>query len=186
MYKFSFSQTSEIKRTNHWYFGNGAGIDFSSGTAVADTTGNLHTYEGCSSMSDINGNLLFYTDGDTVWNKNHLPMPNGTGLMGCGNYGSSANAGLIVPKPNNTDIFYIFTTDCQENFTNFQQNKGFRYTVIDMNLNGGLGDVISKNNLLFTPSVEGIAATKHCNGTDIWIVAHECTKPNSCHYHCNY
>lgn len=171
---FSFSQTTEIKRTNHWYFGNGAGLDFSSGMAVADTTGSLHTYEGSSVMSDINGNLLFYTDGDTVWNKNHQPMLNGTGLMGCGNWGSSANTGLIVPKPGSSFVYYIFTTDCAENFP----GNGFRYSIVDMSLNGGLGDIINKNNFLFSPSVEGIAATKHCNGTDFWVVAHEFNNNN--------
>ena len=173
-FHFSFSQSPEIKRANHWYFGNGAGIDFSSGTAVADTTGKLHTYEGCSVMSDTLGNLLFYTDGDTVWNKNHQPMPNGIGLMGCGNLGSSTNAGLIIPKPENDSVYYIFTTDCSENFP----GNGFRYSVVDMSLNGGLGDIVNKNNLLFSPSVEGVAATKHCNGKDFWVVAHEFNNNN--------
>jgi hypothetical protein len=170
----AYGQNSQIKRTNHWYFGSGAGIDFSSGIAVADTSGTLHTYEGCATISDTLGNLLFYTDGDTVWNKNHQPMPNGTGLLGCGNYGSSAQAALIIPHPGNDSLFYIFTNDCWENIG----AAGFRYSVVNMKLNGGFGDVIIKNILLFAPSVEGLAAVKHANGRDIWVMTHEFNSNN--------
>src|SRR4051812_6637805 len=74
----SFSQ----KQTNNWYFGTLAGLDFNSGNPVVLTAGALNTTEGTSSMSDANGNLLFYTDGVNVWNKLHAIMPNGTGLLG--------------------------------------------------------------------------------------------------------
>ena len=169
------AQNPDIKRTWHWYFGNGAGIDFSSGSPVPYLNGKLHTYEGCSSISDTLGNLLFYTDGDTVWNKNHQSMPNGKGLMGCGNHGgSSENAGLIVPQPGSNHLFYIFTTDCSEN----SGAKGVRYSIVDLNFDGGLGDVIVKNKLLFAPSIEGIAATKNCNGYDFWITSHEFSTNN--------
>ncbi len=165
---FTKAQNPDIKRTNHWYFGNGAGLDFSNGTVVADTTGHLYTYEGCSSISDSLGNLQFYTDGDTVWNKNHHSMPNGYGLMGCGNWGSSTQH-IIVPKPNSSTIFYVFTNDCWSN----AGAQGSRYSIVDLNADSGNGDVISKNNLLYAPSTEGVAATKHSNGTDYWIVTHE-------------
>lgn len=173
-----FAQKSEIKRTTHWYFGAGAGLDFSSGLPVPDTTGHLYAFEGCSTMSDTAGNLLFYTNADTVWNKNHQPMPNGIGLLGCGNYTSSANAGLIVPKPGSNSIYYIFTTDCWAN----SGVAGFRYSIVDMSLNSGLGDITDKNHLLFAPSQEGCAATKACNGTDFWVVTHENGNNNFCTY----
>lgn len=76
------AQHPEAKRANYWYFGNGAGLDFSNGSPVAITNGQLDSWESCASISDINGNLLFYTDGDTVWTRNHTVMPNGTGLHG--------------------------------------------------------------------------------------------------------
>ncbi len=165
---FVFAQNPDLKRTNHWYFGNGAGLDFSSGTPVAVTDGKLHTSEGSAVMSDTAGNLLFYTDGDTIWNKNHLPMSNGTGLFGCGNYGSTAQAALIIPKPQNDSIYYIFTNDCFEN----QGVKGFRYSIVNIYLDNGLGSVISKNNLLFSPSTEALAATRDSSGNGYWIMTH--------------
>lgn len=81
--------------TSHWYFGHNLGIDFSSGTAVEDTNGRLETLEGCSSISDSNGNLLFYTDGDdSTFNRNHQPLLNGNNLFG---NSSSSQSAIIVP-----------------------------------------------------------------------------------------
>ena len=70
------------KEANNWYFGQKAGITFNSGAPVALTNGQLQTLEGCSSISDASGNLLFYTDGIKVWNRNHVVMTNGTNLKG--------------------------------------------------------------------------------------------------------
>ena len=54
------------KEASIWYFGDRAGVDFNSGTPVALTNGELSTVEGCSTISDANGSLLFYSDGTTV------------------------------------------------------------------------------------------------------------------------
>ncbi len=162
----SFSQNPDIKRTYHWYFGEQAGLDFKDGNVTAVTNGALHTYEGTASISDTCGNLLFYTDGDTVWNYNHQVVENGTGLLGC--Y-SSTQSSIILPMPGNDSLFYIFTTDCGEN--NFL--NGLRYSINNVKENGGLGKIIPKNILLYSPSTEKLSATKHNNGEDFWIVSHE-------------
>jgi gliding motility-associated-like protein len=172
----SYAQNPEAKRTNIWYFGNGAGLDFSSGIPVAITNSALHTFEGCASMCDINGNLLMYTDGDTIWDRNHQPMPNGVQLTGCPLLGSSAQASLIIPQPGNDSLYYVFTTDCWENFGAF----GLRYNLVNINLNGGLGDVIptQKNILLYSPSTEGLTATFNCDKSGVWIMSHEFNNNN--------
>lgn len=170
-YHTVLGQNPEAKRANIWYFGNGAGLDFSSGSPIAITNGALHTYEGCASMCDLNGNLLMYTDGDTIWDRNHNPMPNGTQLTGCPILGSSAQASIIIPQPGHDSLYYVFTTDCWENFGAF----GLRYNLVNMNLNGGVGDVIptQKNVLLYTPCTEGLTATYNCDKTGVWIMSHE-------------
>ncbi len=131
---------------------------------MALTDGELNTIEGCSSISDYNGNLLFYTDGITIWNRNHQPMPNGTGL---GGHTSSTQSGIIVPSPASPDIYYVFTVD------EAGKLKGLQYNIVDMASDGGLGDVILKNVLLRTPVTEKLTAVMHANGTDIWVVAHD-------------
>ncbi|MFC4739223.1 T9SS type B sorting domain-containing protein [Flavobacterium ponti] len=149
---------------NIWYFGENAGLDFNSGAPVALTDGQLVTEEGCATISNSLGQLLFYTDGSVVYNKNHQVMVNGTGLLG--NYSSTQSA-TIVPKPGSSNLYYIFTTD------NEHDPNGFRYSIVDMTLDSGNGAVTSdKNILIYTPTIENIGITKHANGIDFWIVTH--------------
>ncbi len=158
--------TKAQKEDHMWYFGERAGMDFNSSEPVALTNGALRTVEGCASVCDNNGAILFYTDGDTIWNRNHEVMPNGTGLHGDG---SSSQSAIIVKKPGDNPFYYIFTTDAAHN----NLEAGFNYSIVDLNLDGGLGDVSSKNNFLFHPVAEKVCATWHENQTDIWIITHE-------------
>lgn len=159
--------------TAHWYFGENAGLDFSSGEPVADTHGALNTNEGSSSISDKQGNLLFYTDGEKVYDKTHSLMPNGTDLFG--NY-SSSQSGIIVPNPYNSLIYYIFTVDANDNSP--EDIRGLHYSVVDMSLNSGLGDVVSLQKNIPLPlgedqkSSEKITAVKHANKKDVWVITH--------------
>ena len=150
---------------NIWYFGNNAGLDFNSGNPVALTDGQMATQEGCASIANSSGQLQFYTDGSTVWNRNHAIMSNGTGLNGSF---SSTQSAIIVPNPNSTNIYYIFTVDFQGG------SNGLQYSEVDMNLDGGLGAITTnKNILLLTPVLEKLTAVKHANGNDIWVIAHK-------------
>jgi len=148
--------------SNNWYFGDRAGITFNLGAPISLTDGVLNTLEGCSTISDPNGNLLFYTDGTTVYDRTHNVMPNGTGLLADT---SASQSAMIIPQPGSLDIFYIFTIDNLNGY-------GLHFSVVDLSLNGGLGDVTNRKNvLLHTPSTEKITAVRHANGTDIWIVS---------------
>lgn len=113
---------------NIWYFGQNAGLDFNSGSPVSINGSQMNTLEGCSTISNSSGQLLFYTDGVTVWDRNHNIMPNGTGLMG---HESSTQSSLVIPKPNDPNIYYLFTVS-------EINSDGLRYSVIDMSLNGGV------------------------------------------------
>ena len=205
---------------SHWYFGNGAGLifDVNAGTVTSTNaaSGTINTSEGCSSISDFNGNLLFYTDGRNIWDKNHTIMPNanyaaGTGLMGDP---SSTSSGLIIPKPGNSDQYYVFTVDepHHQNAYAFPNqgpanaagnpvgtydsggsvpnaddgfNNGLAYTLVDLSLNAGDGDVVtSEKNIQLTtydPSIqsqnsykcsEKITAVEHSDGQSYWVVTH--------------
>lgn len=160
---FVFVQTTNAQEGNIWYFGDKAGLDFNVNPPVPLTNGALNTLEGCATICNKRGNLLFYTDGMRVLNKNHVAMPNGIGLLG---ESSSTQSAIIVPNPGDTNIYYIFTADCSENvFAN-----GYNYSVVDMRLNGGLGDVTAKNINLYKPSTERLTAVKAANGIDYWVI----------------
>src|SRR5690349_5705120 len=81
---------------NKWLFGNGGGLDFNTGSPVPFAGGQINTTEGSASVSDAAGNLLFYTDGITVWDRTHAMMPNGFGLLGGV---SSSQSAMIVLLP---------------------------------------------------------------------------------------
>lgn len=153
------------QQINVWRFGDGGGIDFNSGTAVAMPAGPMNAYEACASICDNSGNLLFYTDGTTVWDQTNTIMPNGSGLLA----GTSASQTLIIQKPGDCSKYYIFHTG------DHMTPADLRYTMVDMCLNGGLGDVVTtqKNVLLYNPCSEKITAVKHANGTDVWVVVHD-------------
>ncbi len=163
---FIFNFVQAQNEGNIWYFGAKAGLDFNSGSPVALTDGNLFADEGCATMSDNTGNLLFYTRGDTVWNRNHQFMPNGTDLMG---HWSSSQGVLILPLPNLAGYYYIFTVDAGED----SLKNGLRYSIVQMSLNAGLGDITVKNMPLVALVTEKITAIQHSNGSDYWIITHE-------------
>ena len=186
VYGFTFAQ----KEAANWYFGDMAGVSFNSGSPVALLNGQLITREGCSSMSDKNGNILFYTDGSKVYNKLHQVMPNGSGLLG---HVSSTQSAIIVPKPNNPYVYYIFTVDqpladnVDDNPLNDEDppNNGLNYSQVDLRLNNGLGDIPSneKNIHLITYNPEDteevkfkcsekITAVQHGDGISFWVVTH--------------
>lgn len=165
---FPQAASAQNQATN-WYFGDYAGLNFSSGNPVPILDGALSTWEGCSSISNSNGALRFYTDGITIWDKHNLPMPHGSGLMG---NPSSTQSGIIVPKPGSSNIYYVFTID-EVGSNPSGGTNGLRYSLVDMNLNGFLGDVVDtvKNVLLTAPMCEKLTAIGHANGTDIWVIA---------------
>lgn len=169
---FYYEAEGQSKQGDNWFFGHHAGVKFVNGSPQGVSGGQTtatNNLEGTATISDSNGNLLFYTDGQTVWNKTHQVMA--TGLMG---HSSATQSGVIVQAPGSKDTFYIFTIDATQN----NLNNGLRYTMIDMQLNSGLGGVITgKKNVLLTPSgvkmAEKITAVRHCNNRDIWVIAHD-------------
>ncbi|SEL84796.1 gliding motility-associated C-terminal domain-containing protein [Maribacter orientalis] len=157
-----FNLLTAQKEAAIWYFGRNAGLDFNSGAPVLLTDGALDTREGCASISDPNGNLLFYTDGLTVWNRNHQPMPNGTGLNGDP---SSTQAAIIIPKSDEPNIFYIFTVD------DYGGPNGLQYSILDLNLDSGLGGITTQKNILLQAQVsEKITAIQHADRESVWVV----------------
>lgn len=155
-----------------WYFGNKAGLSFAGGAPAALLDGQLHTSEGCAVVSDKNGSLLFYTDGITVWNKNHDSMPNGRGLLGGW---SSTQSAIIIPLQGNCNIYYVITAYGAPSNGDIRYLGDIRYSIVDMSLAGGLGDIVAgqKNIFLATGCGEKITAVNHANGKDKWIFVHK-------------
>ncbi|TSE10735.1 T9SS type B sorting domain-containing protein [Aquimarina algiphila] len=187
---FYFSAQSQGE-ANNWYFGQNAGISFNTTPPTALTNGQIDTLEGCTTISDATGGLLFYTDGITVWDRFHNIMDNGTGLKGDP---SSTSSALIVPQPNTPNIYIIFTVD-EPHHDNADTdpltsdgdgvNDGFMFSIVDMSLNGGNGAVVpgQKNMPLVTYNTSGlldsaykcsekITAIKSDDCDSFWVITH--------------
>ncbi|WP_299278163.1 T9SS type B sorting domain-containing protein [uncultured Psychroserpens sp.] len=184
----SFSQSEG----SYWFFNQNAGVNFNfcdnnvvtdtNGMVISDETGFEHFP---SAISDKYGNLLFYSDSRTIWNKNHTQFPNASLLNGTDLKGFKNS--IILPKPNNPGRYFIFTIDFKgpNNLFDDGENSGLNYSEIDMSLDNGLGDVIpsQKNIELITynplSTNEAIVKTSWMltavRGSDCnsyWIITH--------------
>ena len=155
-----------------WYFGNRAGLDFNLQYPRPLTDGMIDTREGVATICDKDGKLLFYTDGQTIYNKHHVIMDNGDGLLGDA---SSTQSSIVVPRPGSTTQYYVITVDKAGTPNN--PGNGLNYSIVDVSLNGGSGSVFQKNiKMISDPSIlftEKITVVKHSDGVSYWVIAHQ-------------
>lgn len=160
---FYFSATAQ-NQTANWYFGLKAGINFNTNPPSVLNNGSLLSTEGSASISTAAGDLLFYTNGQVIWGKDHKPILNGEGLLG---NSSATQSAIVVPKPKSKNIYYVFTLDHLGAF------NGLRYSEVDISLNSGKGAVTSNKNISLKFSLtEKLTAIRHGNGEDYWVLVH--------------
>jgi hypothetical protein len=150
----------------NWFFGKNSGISFnpiqSGGTPVI-LSGAMESQEGVASLSNKEGKLLFYTNGETVYTSGNTVMSNGTGLSSSG---TSTQSVVIVPKPE-SDKYYLFTTDYNGN------PNGFEYSIVNMGLQNGDGVVETKNiKLINSPLTEKVTACSNTSEDSYWVITH--------------
>ena len=156
--------------TLNWYFGNNAAFNFKDGKIKVLENSAMNTPQGSASISDTNGNLLFYTNGETVWNKNHQIMENGDNLFGDKNNTQST---IIIPKPNSDSIYYVFSTKNQSTNSDGVQDPqaGLHYSEIEISNTYPLGKIINKNINLRRFTSERLTAVHHKDGKSIWLIS---------------
>ena len=160
---------AQNKSFNYWVTGQGSGTNFNvNPPASINFQGANGEDGGCASISDsVTGSVLFFSYGNSIFNRNLTNMPNGTGLNG----GESASQPVvIVPSPQRNGKYYVFTTK------NYALNNGIYYSVVDMSLDNGNGDVVTnqKNiSVLGTPVLEKLTAVMMCNDRDFYVISHE-------------
>ncbi|WP_299149030.1 T9SS type B sorting domain-containing protein [uncultured Dokdonia sp.] len=157
----SFGQLEASK----WYFGNGAGLDFSEGCPMPFDGSVINTIESSGAICSSYGTLLFYSDGLTVYTADNEVMENGTGLLG---ELSSTNGTLIIPEPGSLTRYYIFTADAVQHYQSSAQGNGINYSVVDMNAAGGNGAVVEKNINILNQGSEKLTAVRNANG--YWVL----------------
>lgn len=171
------AQTQNLERYN-WYFGNSVqSIRFNRTTQVPSIVSKaipFGTGGSATASHPSNGNLLFYTDGNNVYDALNLVMPNGGGLTA----NASANQPTaICPVPAQPGKYFIFA-----NSANFPAGGAITVSVVDMNLFGNapfptppIGDVESKNTAIpgLINRAEGMIIIPDANGIDFYLVTQQ-------------
>ena len=165
--------SQDEKFINTWYFGYRAGLNFNAATdsipPTVLTDGRMVAPAGSGVMSDGMGNLLFYSNGDTIWSRDHKVMPNGTGLGG-NRLTTDGPLPIRLPgspvTPGGPTRYLIFTQDARGGA------KGLSYSEISIPT-GQQGDVVGiKNTPLTLGTTEKMTGVLHKNGCHVWIIVH--------------
>ncbi|MCB9048202.1 MAG: PKD domain-containing protein [Lewinellaceae bacterium] len=156
-------------------------FDFNSGQAVIESIDlDIKFRQTNSSISDISGNLLFYTNGLEVRNFNNDTLVTGLAPTQMSeqwsNFGYINPQGtLILPLPESDSLYYVFHEDRDWAPHGGSWVQNLFCTKVDMAANNNAGIVLEKNVSVINDTLAygRIVATRHANGRDWWIVAPE-------------
>jgi len=164
---------------NNWIFGKNAGITFSTTDGNPETLDFLDDeyrfLEGTSSISDDNGNLLYYLSTTTKSEYATIQsiddtIKNGSNIESGAN---PSNSGLFVQDFSNPNLYHLITVPDIPDTPVRDTNKGIFYNVIDITKNGGRGEVILKNKLLYPNTTEKLTAVVNEIDEICWVITHE-------------
>ena len=170
LFIFSGFIVNAQNEANIWHFGMHGGLDFNTGVPVVIPDVSFGTFNASASISDSMGNLLFSCNSQSIWNRNGQLMQNGESLIG--NQGASQGT-MILQKPGSGHIYYVFT------IARFTHPIGMHYSIVNMNLEGGLGAVTVEKNISLDAAwdaLEKLTSVRHANGYDIWILTRKFTE----------
>src|SRR5690606_14664011 len=120
---------------------------------------------GVTTISDQAGEVLFYTDGQTVWDLNGNPMQNGENIGGDNQASQSV---LAVPLPQEETLFYFFTTQ-----TAASGNLEVNFSLVDIKgaKTRGVGNVVNNDKFHLSPNTQHSAALGA--GDTTWVAFHK-------------
>ena len=102
----AFAITASPQReAENWIFGYGIHMNFSTGSPVLQPQipGGFAALNGTTTISDRNGNLLFYSNGTFIYDRQNQVMP------GCGTVGLY---GYAYPGPTQSILLFHSLPDC--------------------------------------------------------------------------
>ncbi len=142
----------------------------------------IDVFEGNASICDSSGIMMMYTNGISLVNRYQQIIP-GSDLFNSDQFNTAYNIysyripqiAIIIPAPSQNGIYYIFHTGINIYPGNQIHPGVLSYSIVDMSLNTGSGQMILKNNPILSNvlSFSSLQAVKHANGRDWWVVVHE-------------
>ncbi|GJM36158.1 MAG: hypothetical protein DHS20C18_51590 [Saprospiraceae bacterium] len=132
-----------------------------------------------ASVSDAQGNLLFYSDGCFIAGADNQAILNGDSINPgplhdeyCW-FGYLASQGsFFLPHPADSNLYYLIHLGLNNIEPVYGLGEYLYFTLIDRRLDGGRGGVVLKNQVLLEQwlSFGLLAGVRHANGRDWWIV----------------
>lgn len=148
-----------------WCFGKYGGLDFNT-SPPTQFKSKINSIETAASISDRNtGDLLFYTDGSKIWDASHHILQNGMDIGGDLYPQTSIQGAIIIPFIGNETKYYVFVRPSLGD-----SSGNLYYSVVDMNLNGGLGGVASSQKKIRVGGrfTEGMIVMQGCEV--VWLI----------------
>ncbi len=170
-----------------WCFGDSVKMEFASGGVVVNNTSGMFSIKPAGSICDSTGNLLFYIGtyssnpsvsssySGAVWDGNDQILASGDSIK----IADQGSDGLIILPFDEGTVrkYYVIHHPPYLAITTFYFNWSL---IIDSN---NILSVQSKNNLLSNmSSAAKLAAVKHGNGKDWWLVTHSILGDTFCVY----
>ncbi|MDP5106452.1 MAG: T9SS type B sorting domain-containing protein [Polaribacter sp.] len=161
---------SAQREADNWYFGNNAGLNFSTSMPTVIQGSSIFSTKGSSAISDKNGNTVFYSNGTFLKNDKNFDIATTFG----GSNGGLTQSAIFIPT-NNEHIYHYFTISIESQSPgpggpNFA--PGLYHYMLDKRLNNGNGGVIPQrdSHLINTGGMSGkMSAIHHSDGKSIWL-----------------
>lgn len=167
----SIQPAYSLKANSIWTLSDSLGLDFNGSNGPEAFNSKLYSggANNCATVADSSGQLLFYTNGMTVWTADGSVMPHGLHIAGGvppATGGAFGQICQVVQVPFQSGKYYLFTV-------------GTYCNLVDMSLNNGHGDVVDTFSLKGvrilssgTRMANRIAAVAGCNH-EVWLLTHD-------------
>ncbi|MBV6454645.1 MAG: T9SS type A sorting domain-containing protein [Bacteroidetes bacterium] len=190
---FSWNQVQSQGKTHNFLIGYGAVLDSftthsygrllfdNNSVTVVGENRKMAFRAAQGNISDENGNLLISTNGCWIADATGDTMLNGGGLTPSGAFTNDwCNAytgipfpysSMVLPYPSNLNKYILFHQTGDYSLGG-DIAPNLMYSEIDLSVNGGLGAVTLKSQILINePLFPNVTACRHANGRDWWIIA---------------
>lgn len=162
-----------LKANSKWVFGANIGWN-KANNSLFPVTGFNASGASLSVADSATGQLLFYSNGVNCWSANGQLMPNGQGIGGIGTGGRTQPVCAVpfIAAPGKYYLFALTDPFSATGFSNDGKGKLF-YSVLDMSLNNGLGDIVPGQKAILLDSLLGSSIIAiPGNNCDVWLMAH--------------
>ncbi len=155
------------KESNVWFFGWYTILDFNFDPPKVGPNAKIFSYEASSSLCDKIGNLMFYSNGQEIYNKNFERVKGWSNPGGNWNYTHEMAQGSLLLPINDSLVFsfaLVYTTP---------NTRSLYLTAINSTLDSGKGEVISGPTKIDSLLTEKMAAVRHADGKKWWLILHK-------------